>query len=296
MKTTNTSDQHEHKSLPTHRWRWLWIWLLLVGMTALLVITLITTLNTTLIPAMLLFGALTGPVAFFVFVGDRFDLGKALPIFNVTLVILFGGTIGVIIGGTLDTWIIGDPPTLQNILWVGPIEEIAKLILPVIVFLFGHKKYKSTKAGLILGLASAVGFTVLETMGYGLNQILTSAGALLSTKELHSHEIIKAFEKGGGVSIFRGFLTPFGHLVWTGMVTVVWWSEWSKHQKICITKSVVGVLFLSIFLHSANDFLEFSLAKSSGIMLVAHLLAILAIFGISLFGFWITAKKKIQKS
>lgn len=278
-----------------HRWRWLWVWLLLVGTAALLTGAVAATLNTVMVPAMLLFGALSGPIAFSTFVGDRADVDKSVSIFDMIMIVLFGGALGVLLAGTLNTILIKQP-TLTSIWLAGPIEESTKLILPVALYLLG-RRYRSVQAGLVLGLASAAGFSILETMGYGFNEVIkagalfTSPGPLQGADRL---ELVKDFVAGGRTPIVRGLITPFGHLVWTGLITTVWWSEWQKHGGIRITRSVVGVLVLVMFLHSANDFVEFAPNLLPGVPWASMLLlGVPIIFILSFVFFWRTVKKHV---
>jgi RsiW-degrading membrane proteinase PrsW (M82 family) len=260
--------------------------------------------NVTAVPAMLLFGALSGPIAFATFVGDRVDTRDSVSLFELVLVVLFGGAIGVIVGGTLDTVLIGEPNP-KSIWWVGFAEETAKLIVPVGVYIFARRR--SVAAGLVLGLASATGFAVLETMGYGLREIVKAGEILASETPAQGAdrvELIQQFFAGFRVPMMRGLLAPFGHLAWTGIVTTVWWSEWKKRGGIGITGPVVGAYALALFLHSANDFFPFvlmSLQKSDSVaspmgkalLMLASLAGGLIIAIASLAIFWHLVKKRV---
>jgi RsiW-degrading membrane proteinase PrsW (M82 family) len=296
-QSVETSANQMDTPVPTfHRWRWLWVWLLLVATAGLIAIYAANTLNTTAVPAMLLFGALSGPIAFSTFVGDRADIQGAIPLFNLVMIVLFGGAIGLLVGGALDSWLVGTPSS-ATIWWVGPAEESAKLILPVALYIFGHKKYRSVRAGLVLGLASAAGFAVMETMGYGLNEIL-KAGALFTAEAplqgADRLEVAKDFVAGFRTPIVRGLTTPFGHIAWTGLVTTVWWSEWHKHGGIRITRSVIGAFVLVMLLHSTNDFVEITVGQiDASLWTVVLLLAIPVIFILTFVLFWRTVKKRV---
>ncbi len=267
--------------------------------TGLIALSVAYTLNIVVIPAMLLYAALSGPVAFITYVVDRADVDKAVPFYNLILVTLFAGAAAILLAGPLNTLFSGGKGYF-SILTVGPIEESVKLVVPLIAFFLGAR-YRSTRAGLVLGLASAAGFAVLETMGYGFMEII-KAGALLNPpngalQAADKPELIKHLMAGAQTPINRSLYAPFGHLVWTGLVTTVWWNEWEKHGGITITKAVVGAYALAVALHAINDFLPtkiIPLAMSMGavtgntfIGLVLGALGLLALLAVMIISFWV---------
>jgi len=296
-------------SSPTfHRWRWLQVWLLFAIITGLIALSVAYTLNIVVIPAMLLYAALAGPVAFITYVVDRADVSGAVPFFNLIIIALFAGAAAILLAGPLNTWL-NDPSSFYGILVVGPIEETVKLIVPLIAFFLGAK-YRSTRAGLVLGLTSAAGFAVLETMGYGFMEII-KAGALLNPpggglQAAEKLELIKHLMAGAQTPLSRSLYAPFSHLVWTGLVTTVWWNEWEKHGGIKITKAVIGSYVLVVALHSINDFIPLKLVPlamnmvgdtgdpTMGILLaVGSVIALLTVMGISFWVFWRNVKKRV---
>jgi RsiW-degrading membrane proteinase PrsW (M82 family) len=222
------------------RQRWFHFWLLNAAVVVVFLISYEVEENTTVIPAIMLFGALSGAMAFGMFVSDRLALAGTVPFDVVAATILYGGAIGVLFGGLLDPLIIKET-TSAEVFWVGPIEETAKLFLPVAIFLSG--RYRSARAGLVLGLSSAAGFAILESMGYGYNALTEAGGDL---------------EHAALVPLQRGVFAPFGHLVWTGVASMVLWSEWTRRGKFAITTKVVGVLVAVMALHSLNDYASFN--------------------------------------
>jgi protease PrsW len=65
---------------------------------------------------------------------------------------------------------LGFLPTLG----IGLIEESAKLIVPLVFYFIG--RYRSEAAGIVLGVASGMGFAAFETMGYGFVSLVQSGG------------------------------------------------------------------------------------------------------------------------
>ena len=238
------------------RQRWFHFWLLNASVVVVLLISYEIEENTTIIPAIMLFGALSGAMAFGMFVSDRLALAGTVPFDVVAATILYGGAIGVLFGGLLDTLVIDDP-TSHEIFWVGPIEETTKLVLPVAIFLSG--RHRTARAGLVLGLASAAGFAIMESMGYGYNALTEAGGDL---------------EHAALIPLQRGFLTPFGHLVWTGVAAIVLWSEWARRGHFAITAKVVGVLVAVMALHSLNDYASFVSPDTPAWILASPVIAI----------------------
>ena len=249
------ADWERHTFRFVHQ-RWFHVWLLTAGITVALLISYDVVENATLIPGMMLFGALSGSMAFAIFISDRLDLRGVVPFETVAATVLYGGAIGIFFGGLLDMLIIDDPTSLK-IFWVGPIEETAKLVLPVAIWLSG--RHRSPRAGLVLGLASAAGFAVLESMGYGYNALTTADGTL-------DHAAL--------VPVQRGMMAPFGHLAWTGTATIVLWTEWQRRDRFTVNARVLGVLFTVMALHSINDFVSFQAPATKALVLATPFISI----------------------
>lgn len=233
------------------RHRWFHVWVLTVALTVALVVAWEIRENSTVIPAILLFGSLSGVLAFGIFVSDRLVLSGEVPFETIAVVVLYGGGIGVLFGGLFDTLFINDP-TSWEILLVGPIEELAKLVVPVGIWLAG--RHRSPRAGLVLGLASAAGFAVLETMGYGFHSLTEANGDI-------GHAALTPLK--------RGMMAPFGHMVWTGVACIVLWQEWRRAGHFAITKNVAIVLVVVMGLHSLNDLVSLE-APNTPILVLAN--------------------------
>jgi protease PrsW len=76
--------------------------------------------------------------------------------------------------------------------------------LPLVFYFIG--RYRSEASGILLGIASAMGFAALETMGYGFVTLLASRGNLALLEE---------------ALLARGLASPAGHAAWTGLVCAV---------------------------------------------------------------------------
>ena len=120
-----------------------------------------------------LYGAITVPVSVLIFAETGGRTISVTP-WVVTTTAIVGGVVGTITAGTLEYDTLRDLGTVPMVL-VGIIEEAAKLIVPFVVYLFVRPK--DSRAGVIIGIASGMGFATLETMGYGF-QALLSAGSI----------------------------------------------------------------------------------------------------------------------
>ncbi len=119
---------------------------------------------------------------------------------------------------------------------IGVIEEGAKLILPLFFYFLG--RYRSEAAGIVLGVATAMGFAALETMGYGFTSLLASKGSLGVLDE---------------VLLVRGLMSPAGHAAWTGLVCAVLWRERLKAGHAVFNWRVAGAFSSAAILHALWD-------------------------------------------
>ncbi len=193
--------------------------------------------NPGLFPAVVLLGAFVVPTAFVTYVGEyerRLDRGRHPTISPRSILwsSLVGGLIGVVIAGVLEYEALRRLGTLQ-LFGVGFIEESAKLILPLAIFLRG--RYKSEVDGLLFGVASGMGFAALETVGYGFTAYLQSRGNI---------DVVQQ------VLLVRGLLSPAGRAAWTGLVCAVLWRERQRKGYGVLNLAVGGVFILAVVLHA----------------------------------------------
>jgi RsiW-degrading membrane proteinase PrsW (M82 family) len=187
------------------RVRWAWLLVLLGGVAGYLIVlrTLVATQNPLYVPSLLLLGSAVVPASVLVYAASgprRTPVGAGL----IAAVAGIGGVIGTVAAGTLEY------DTLQRLgavpmIMVGLIEESAKLVVPVIILLFARRR--DPAAGVIIGVASGMGFATLETMGYGFSALLQSRSLADLDQTL----------------LLRGLLSPAGHVAWTGVTTAALW-------------------------------------------------------------------------
>jgi protease PrsW len=99
---------------------------------------------------------------------------------------------------------------------------------------------RSPRAGVIIGVASGMGFATLETMGYAF-------GALLSSGSLAALE---------QTVLLRALLSPAGHVAWTGVTVAALWSIPGAPQKGRAIARAAGVFLAAVLLHAAWDGLD----------------------------------------
>jgi protease PrsW len=222
---------------PARARRWAWLPVLLVG-TALFIAVqqaLVITGNPTLVPTLLVLGALLVPVSFVVYVDGR-NPAHDLPLSVLLSCALLGGALGASVASVLefDTMRrLGELPTL----FIGLIEEAAKLLVPIGILIF--TRYRANLAdGLLIGVAVGMGFAALETLGYGFVVLLAHGGGLTDAE---------------GLLLLRGILSPAGHAAWTGLAAAaLWWAHAQRWRPRALA-AAVGIFLFVVVLHALWD-------------------------------------------
>jgi len=191
--------------------RWAWLGVLVVGLVLYLVVlrTLVSTQNPNFVPALILLGATVMPLAFLTFAQARTGRWQ-VPGSALVVAAFFGGVIGTVVAGTVEYDTLRGLGALPMVL-VALIEESAKLIVPVILLftvLTRHRR-RLPSDGLVIGVASGMGFAALETMGYAFTALLSSQGNIGAVEE---------------TLFIRGLTAPAGHTAWTGLTAGALWA------------------------------------------------------------------------
>ncbi|MHA6803757.1 PrsW family intramembrane metalloprotease [Salinifilum ghardaiensis] len=215
-------------------------WALMVALSAVMIATLALTGDDVLQPAAFLIGAAAGPVGLLVATHRRTEVLNSVPAGTMLLTMVVGGAFALLVGGVFDTLLITRVNSWK-ILYVGPIEEIAKLILPVALALTG--RYLTKLSGVALGMAAATGFAVLESMGYAYGALNAPGGLAGAETDL----------------IMRGLTDPFTHQIWTGAACAVMFAAWQRRGRVSLSWSVVAILATVMALHSVFDLMQMSL-------------------------------------
>lgn len=218
-----------------------WFQIIVIGVVLFVTLeqTYKATSNVKFFPVVILLSAMVVPAAFVAYFYRReraADRGKHLvaPLQPASTCFFLGGTRGVVLAASIEYQTLRTLGVPQ-LFGVGLIEESAKLILPVIIYL--RWSYRSEADGLLFGVASGMGFAALETMGYGLVTFVQSHGNITSTEE---------------VLLIRSLLSPAGHAAWTGLVAATLWRQRERTGKL-FSPIVLGVFITAIVLHALWD-------------------------------------------
>ena len=218
-----------------------WLRVLIVGLGVFCgLVALVNSGNGGLIGAMIVVGSAVVPVAMVTYIGSRerrLDIGRhrLIPPGSIIWTFLVGGAIGVITAGLVE-FVVLRQLSISQLFLVGLIEETAKLVVPVFIFLEG--RYRSETDGLLFGIASGMGFAMLETIGYGLTAFTQSSGDISVVEQ---------------TLLVRGLLSPAGHAAWTGMVCAVLWRQRDRAGRPVFNLAVAGAFVAAIVLHALWD-------------------------------------------
>jgi RsiW-degrading membrane proteinase PrsW (M82 family) len=191
--------------------RWAWVGVLVVGMALYFLVlrTLVRTQNPNFVPALILLGATVVPAAFLTFAQSRTGRWQ-VPVSVLGVAAFFGGVIGVVVAGRLEYDALRDLGTLPMV-FVALIEESAKLIIPAVLLtlVVARRTRRQPSDGLVIGVASGMGFAALETMGYAFTALLSSKGNIGDVEQ---------------TLFVRGLMAPAGHTAWTGLTCGALWA------------------------------------------------------------------------
>lgn len=198
----------------------------------LVLFVMVDTQNVNLFPSLLLVGALTVPMSVLVL---AYQTGPRDPVpgWAVVLTAVVGGVIGVLAAGLVEYNTLQRLGTLSMVL-IGVIEEAAKLLVPVVLYLLWRPR--DPRGGVIIGIASGLGFATLETMGYGF-QALLSGGLAAVDQTL----------------LLRALFSPACHIAWTGITVAMLWRIRSAAHR---GRAILGFLLsyaVAVTLHAIWD-------------------------------------------
>ena len=213
-----------------------WLQIFVSGLVLLFLVerTLVATGDPNYVPSAILLGAFLVPVTFTTYLYERLPDWE-VPLPPLAICFVWGGVLGTVVAGTLEYDVMKSLGFLPK-LGIGLIEEGAKLMVPLVFYFLG--RYRSEAAGIVLGVATAMGFAALETMGYGFTSLLLSKGNLGVLD---------------GVLLVRGLMSPAGHAAWTGLVCAVLWRERLKAGHATFNWRVAGAFATALILHALWD-------------------------------------------
>jgi RsiW-degrading membrane proteinase PrsW (M82 family) len=192
--------------------------------------------NSNLIPGLILVGSFAIPTATLIFFFEV-NVRKNISLYQVIRLLFFGGILSLIFSLVLfrlSNFIAAFNPTLS---WLGAsiaglVEEPGKLLALMLVI--NLPKYKYIHNGLLFGAAVGTGFAAFESAGYALVAGLGSVEDMLQ------------------IITLRGMLSPFAHIVWTGMNGAALWKvKEDRPFSMAMLQDLrfVRVFVISIILH-----------------------------------------------
>lgn len=186
--------------------------------------------NWTIVPTGIFIGAMSGPFAFAIWVTDRTRVGRSVAPDVLVTTWLVGGGLAIIFVGIFESDFFYRPSG-SGFLWIGVVEESAKVVLPLAICTI-VPRYRSVAQALAFAIVTAGGFAIFESMTYALSALDESVRAARRA----------LFE--------RSVITPFGHLPWTGIAVVVAASNWQAAGRIRPTPKALWGLGAAIALHT----------------------------------------------
>jgi RsiW-degrading membrane proteinase PrsW (M82 family) len=210
--------------------RWLIAWLLTGALAGTILLVAEVTDNWSIPPSAMFLGAITGPFAFCVWLTDRTRIGRSVAPDVLFTTWLVGGGVAILFAGIFESDFFYRPVG-GGYLWIGLVEETAKVVAPFAICTW-MPKYRSVPQALALGIATAAGFAVFESMAY--------AFFALDESIREAHDVL----------VERSIITPFGHLPWTGLAVIVAAREWDAAGRIRLTPKALWGLGVAIVLHT----------------------------------------------
>lgn len=170
--------------------------------------------NPRFIPGFIFIGSLAVPLATLILFFEL-NTPRNVSFYSLLMLIALGGILALIATSIADQFNVLD--------WMGPpsagiVEEVAKLLTVIVVC--RQAKHKYILNGMLFGAAIGTGFAVFESAGYTQDVLILG---LIKTGSWS-----KFFAAGGAsylntAILLRGFLSPFGHVVWTAIAAGALW-------------------------------------------------------------------------
>lgn len=221
---------------------WGWLRVLLLGIALFVVTTLVMFFsgNPNLYPTVILVGNFLVPIVFVTFLYDRQHL-STMSTAAIAQSFAIGGVLGVLGASMLEPLLIPAATnadqglTIGTALLIGLIEEACKLA--AVIIMARRLRHNAEIDGLLLGAAVGMGFAALESTGYAFTTFLETRGGVGAS-------IVE--------TVVRGALAPFGHGVWTAILSAVLFRESEPHRFRFTGSVVLAYLFVSL-LHGLWD-------------------------------------------
>ncbi len=244
----------------------------LVGLVAYLVSlqALQTTDNPHLVPLVMLLASTLVPVCFVVFCWEA-GAFVDMPLSVVGLTFISGAVLGLLLAAILEpTLVLGSG--FGAALGIGLCEESAKAV--AVAWFLRDRRVRSELDGLVLGAAAGMGFSALETAGYGFDHFLTGFVAAAGPTASPDTLFLAGVHAMTGVLMLRMAFAVFGHGVWTAIICAALWRERGRVS----LRQVSGVALafaIAVVLHALWDTADILVPVSGliGLIVLRFLLA-----------------------
>ncbi|MBW4444697.1 MAG: PrsW family intramembrane metalloprotease [Plectolyngbya sp. WJT66-NPBG17] len=197
-------------------------------------------------PTMILLGNFLVPVTFVAYLYEHQQV-SAIKLPQLAMSFFLGGVLSVFGAGLLEPLLVGETKlNFATAFQIGLIEELAKIL--AVMFVARKMRHNSQLDGLLLGAAVGMGFAAWESTGYAFSTFLE-----VFTKDFvtHTPEIFSLIATVG-VTALRGLLAPFGHGVWTAILSAVVFRE-SGARRFRINLPIILAYILVALLHALWD-------------------------------------------
>ena len=200
-------------------------------------------------PGAIIFGSFAIPIASVMFFFEC-NIIRNVSLYQIIKLFLYGGTFGLfcaLVGFDFMPFAkqLGDSQA-------GLVEEPAKLLVLILLLKMGglgNKNYILN--GLLCGAAVGAGFAAFESAGYAFSifesETLRAGREMLLNRYRYGLAIATNDPKAAmyGNLVMRGLLSPFGHIIWTGMCAAALWRV--KGDKEFEFSMLFNPLFLIVF-------------------------------------------------
>ena len=249
-----------------------WWWVACFVASVVLTIVFVVTRNDLYVIASGLIGPAGTLLAFYTMFSSRIGFGKVISRKALLGWGLLGGVVGFAfalpIELQLNTWLGVADNSLEGFIFTGPIEETAKLLIPLLLYIFG--RYRSPRAGFAIALASATAFGWIEGIEYvaGLAVESTRLAQTTSTEIADAYDVV--------TTMSRPFVELL-HPVLTGFVAAVAWRSGWLHKRFW--RTLLGAWLIASVLHSVNDM---STAKGAISLVIFPVIILVGFFALEL--------------
>jgi RsiW-degrading membrane proteinase PrsW (M82 family) len=198
--------------------------------------------NANLLPGLILLGSFAVPLSIMVFFFE-INTPRNVSLYLVIHCMMVGSLISLAVTLLLTavTSLLG--PFVDPLL-TGVVEEAAKLVAVFLITLrLQPQRYPWILNGMLFGAAIGAGFACFESAGYAFRFLVAENG----------------FDLGAAIQVIvvRGFLAPFGHVVWTALTAGALWRVKLDQRLVpsmLVHRRVLRMVLVVMALHAIWDF------------------------------------------